>query len=81
MQNQCESQRFLRTDGVFYSEIINYTEYISMHWNWLIDSPVPGGDSLHSLACNVTSVQLCGWVASGEKCDTRMQTSHAGQAS
>ena len=30
------------------------------------------------LLYNVTSVQLCGWVASGENCNTRMKTSHAG---
>lgn len=66
-----QSQRFRRNDrAVIYSDFINYMEYMPTNWNCSIDSAFSLRNSLHPLAYNVASLQPCGWVASGENCDT-----------
>lgn len=64
-------------ERVIYSDFINYMEYMPINWNCGIDSAFsPQFPARQSpLAClltgyNVASLHWCGWVASGENCDT-----------
>ena len=64
---------FVALIEVIYSDFINYMEYMPINWNCEINSafsPSSLRDSPHSLAYNVASLDLCGWVASGENGDT-----------